>query len=430
MQYQTRASTADFALIRRGFYWLLLLAPLFYASYGLANWLASQRSSVPEIVFAWEQHIPFWGWAIIPYWSLNLFYAVAVLASPTIQSQNRLVGRYLTAQCIAVLCFIAFPLTITWDKPEVIGVSGWLFAMLGNFDQPFNQAPSLHIALALIIWDQLRHVIPARLRPLWHGWCLLIGLSVLTTWQHHFIDIPTGALLGLFALWLFPHQSAAPWQNFRLTRYKRSVKLALTYAGGSFGLIILIASGNHPAVLFLLWPALALLLLSFGYCGAGVKIFQKNADGSVSLAAYWLFLPLRAFFWVNRSLWTWREPLVVEITKGIFLGRFPTRKEAARYATIIDMTGEFIAPKCHKVTWLAFPSLDLTPPDATCVQSAIAALEQAQKPVLICCALGLQRSANVIATWLVQSGQAADRQQAITFIRQTGRPIRLSSTHP
>lgn len=429
MQSSSGASTKDFTLIRRGFYWLLLLAPLFYASYGLANWLAAQRAFVPEITFAWEQHIPFLGWTIIPYWSLNLFYAIAVVTCPNIQAQNRLVGRYLTAQCIAVLCFIAFPLTITWVKPEVSGISGWLFVQLGNFDQPFNQAPSLHIALTIIIWDQLRRLLPDWLLPLWHGWCLLIGLSVLTTWQHHFVDIPSGALLGLFALWLFPHAFSAPWQNFCLTSLKRSIKLALTYAGASIGLLILVVDSTYPVMLFLLWPALAFLLLSFGYTGAGVKIFQKKPDGSVSLAAFWLFMPLRPLLWFNRILWTWREPVVVEIKQGIFLGRFPRRKEAERYATIIDMTGEFIAPKYHKTTWLAFPSLDLTPPDITCVHNAVAALEQAQKPVLVCCALGLQRSANVIATWLVLSGQAVDRQQAIAFIRQTGRPIRLSSTH-
>ena len=78
--------------------------------------------------------------------------------------------------------------------------------MLGGFDKPFNQAPSLHIALLVIIWDHWRHRLSGIAGVVWHVWCLLIGASVLTTWQHHFIDIPTGALLGFFALWLFPAQ--------------------------------------------------------------------------------------------------------------------------------------------------------------------------------------------------------------------------------
>ncbi|MDA4634373.1 hypothetical protein NZA98_25315, partial [Escherichia coli] len=60
---------------------------------------------------------------------------------------DRLAKRYLTAQIIAVTCFIAFPLTVIFHKPSTSGASGFLFDMLGGFDKPFNQAPSLHIAL-------------------------------------------------------------------------------------------------------------------------------------------------------------------------------------------------------------------------------------------------------------------------------------------
>ncbi|TIS62828.1 MAG: inositol phosphorylceramide synthase, partial [Mesorhizobium sp.] len=257
-------------VVLRAALWLALLAPFFYSTYGFANWLASTRSHVGSIVFSWEHAIPFLAWTIVPYWSINLFYGLSLLLNDSRRGVDRLAGRYLTAQVVAVTCFILFPLTATFVRPATSGLPGFLFAVLGGFDKPFNQAPSLHIALLVIIWDHWRQRLSGPLRLLWHSWCFLIGASVLTTWQHHFIDIPTGALLG-----------------FRLTADAKAQRLALCYAlgaalalaGATFGKLF------SAIVLVLLWPALALAVVAFAYAGAGAKVFQKTPDGHVSLAS-------------------------------------------------------------------------------------------------------------------------------------------------
>ncbi|BCH10684.1 hypothetical protein MesoLj131c_49420 [Mesorhizobium sp. 131-3-5] len=46
-------------VIVRAALWLAFLAPFFYLTYGLANWLASRRDDVGSIVFSWEHSIPF-----------------------------------------------------------------------------------------------------------------------------------------------------------------------------------------------------------------------------------------------------------------------------------------------------------------------------------------------------------------------------------
>ena len=156
-------------------------------------------------------HIPFLAWTIIPYWSINLFYGLSLFINATTQ-RRRPPRRPLphARNSSPSPASSLFPLTATFvaagDRWRPVRL---LFAVLGGFDKPFNQAPSLHIALLVIIWDHSRHrYTRTASRIVWHVWCFLIGASVLTTWQHHFIDIPTGALLGLFALWLFP----APWR--------------------------------------------------------------------------------------------------------------------------------------------------------------------------------------------------------------------------
>ena len=234
----------DKAVAKRAVLWLLLLAPLFYISYGAANWLASQRANVPNITFTWEHAIPFMAWTIFPYWSINFFYGLSLFLNDTPIQVDRLAKRYLTAQVVAVSCFILFPLTAIFQKPATSGASGFLFDLLGGFDKPFNQAPSLHIALLVIIWMHWHRRLSGGALRIWHAWCTLIGLSVLTTYQHHFIDIPTGVLLGVFALWLFPGDTPSPLAGFRLASDARSPKDWLILRRGQSGLCSADGAGN------------------------------------------------------------------------------------------------------------------------------------------------------------------------------------------
>ena len=137
---------------RRAFLWLAFLAPFFYLTYGAANAIAARRHDVPSIVFAWEHHIPFLDWTIVPYWSINVFYGLSLFVCATRAELDAHARRLLTAQLVAVVCFILFPLKFTFQQPETHGVAGVLFAALTSFDKPFNQAPSLHIALLVILW--------------------------------------------------------------------------------------------------------------------------------------------------------------------------------------------------------------------------------------------------------------------------------------
>ena len=106
----------------------------------------------------------------------------------------------LAVQLIAIGCFLLFPLQCTFLKPESTGAFGRLFAVLQRFDKPFNQAPSLHVGLAVILWA----CFSAHLRGLWRvamqGWLLLVMISTMTTYQHQFIDLPAGVLVGLLGI--------------------------------------------------------------------------------------------------------------------------------------------------------------------------------------------------------------------------------------
>ena len=71
--------------------------------------------------------------------------------------------------------------------------------------------------------------------------------------------------------------------------------------------------------------------------------------------------------------------------------------------------------------------LDLVPPPADTLDRAVAAIEAARKhgTVLVCCALGFQRSAAVVVEWLVATGRSHTPAQARKLLAASGRPVHL-----
>jgi protein-tyrosine phosphatase len=64
--------------------------------------------------------------------------------------------------------------------------------------------------------------------------------------------------------------------------------------------------------------------------------------------------------------------------------------------------------------------LDLVTPTRQQIEEGVAAVEgfATQRPTLVCCALGYERSASVVAAWLVSTGRAASIEKAVAMIRE------------
>jgi len=398
---------------------------LFYSTYTTTNWLASQRAHVPSVVFGWEALIPLLAWTILPYWSINLFYIASVFVCATRAELDRHARRLLTTQILAITCFLVAPLRFTLEKPPLDGLTGLMFDALASFDRPFNQAPSLHIALLVVLWVLFaRHVPRWALWPL-HLWFALIGVSVLTTWQHHFIDLPTGAWLGLFVLWLWPDQGASPLAGAGWAVDPRRRRLALIYSAAGAALAA-VAFAQGGAALWLLWPAASLLLVATTYAWLGPQAFQKGADGRLSLAARGLFGP---YLWgarLNTRFWKGDGRPQAALCDGVSLGRLPPPAAAASYTTVVDLTGE-LPGRAGSAGYVAVPMLDLATPPPGALREAAMAIERARADgtVLVCCALGYSRSAAAAATWLVMTGRAPNAQAAIAQIREVRPHIML-----
>lgn len=428
MSTRTHAHPWGYALL-----WLLIAAPGFFLFYGQANHYASTlpASAVGNIAFAWEREwIPFWPWTILPYWSIDLMYGISILICTTRSEIRTQACRLLLATALSSLCFVLWPLRFGWDRPEVGGLFGQMFAALGLFDKPFNQAPSLHISLLFIIWLRFAAHLPARWLPLLHLWCVLIGLSVLTTWQHHLLDIPTGIAMGVLVCWLQP---VAPvrWQRWHTAAPARARSLALRYLLGSASCAMLAGWWQGWGWL-LLWPAAALAVVAFGYAVAGPAVFQKTG-GRLRIAASWLTAPYRWGAKLVRRYFLQALPGAEEVVPGVWLGPITAAREA-RFAGVLDLTAEYNALAHPAADYRSLPLLDLLPPTPAELLHGAQVLEELRlrhpgQPLLVHCALGMSRSAAIVAAWLIHYRHVEDAPAALALLRERRQRVTLREHH-
>jgi protein-tyrosine phosphatase len=407
--------------------WLAALTPFFFLTYGFANWLTSVRHNVPSLAFGWERHIPFLAWTIVPYWSTDFLYAGALLLCRTRRELYTLGKRLIAVQLLCVAGFLLVPLRFSFERPHAGGLFGQMFDALMSFDRPFNQAPSLHVALTAVLWVAYgRHF---RGVGLWliRSWFVLMALSTLTTYQHHFIDLPTGLWVGLFATTMFPEY---PRKAVEPSRDPRRFLLAAVYLAGA----LLLGAGAYlmgGAAWLLLWPAAALMIVA-GIYGSGRPELFRKADGSIPGAMITILAPYLIGAWLSSRWHTRAQPIAQEIAAGVWLGRIPRRaeREALGIVSLVDLTAE-LPFDTTGVAYRYVPMLDLLAPTEAQLAAAVEAIDdfERERPTLVCCALGYSRSAAAVAAWLLASGRAASADAAVQAIGARRPCIALGRRH-
>lgn len=412
---------------RQNILWVIFLGILFFTSYGSVNHLTYSIDKilpVHQYVFSFEKHIPFIPEFIYPYMSVDFFYGLAFfIISKTQYSKqvyqkiiNSLGIQLLINQIFSLLCFLTFPLRFTFEKPSIhAGSENFLFTHLLQFDLPYNQTPSLHISILVILWVfYQQHIKSSWIKNVLHFWFLLIGLSVLFTYQHHLIDLIMGAFLGVSLVLMFnydpKHQA-----SFHLNHLTRDTPVYQKYFWGLLlsALIIFVLpmianltqfKFHIPTTLhFILWFMWVSIFMIFKIMFYGNHYNLRTNDHSFN----WLFLSVGFLYLKGRKTvirFTNYYKAPVQITSNLYATNLFAIKKAHLddNSRVINLAWE---ADNHQVQTIGFPMVDLVVPtyqQIALITAKIDELIKEGKTVYVHCALGVFRTIFVVGSYLIR----------------------------
>jgi len=358
-------------------------------------------------------------WMIVPYMSIDLFFVAAPFICSDRRELSILSRRIALAILVAGAFFLIMPLRFTFQRPPVNGILGIVFEWFRGMDRPFNQFPSLHIALRTIL-----AALYARHARGWkyiasNVWFSLIGFSTVLTYQHHVVDVIGGFGLAGLCFYLVSETS---WRS-PVTRHPR---IGFIYWTGAV-ILILAAFLMRPAGAILLWPALSLAIVGAAYFGIGPAIFRKR-DGRLPFSTWLLLAPVILGQRLSLPRYKRRSNPWDVITDEVWVGRLLAESEAAAalsqgVTAILDLTCEL--PECRTFAQHAnyrnLPIMDLTAPTPAQFAEALAFINRHTRAggiVYVHCKAGYSRSAAIVAAYLLHSEQVADVNSALQYLKK------------
>ena len=390
--------------IKERFVWMLFMGITFFLLYGAANQYAGLTAPHQSFWMEWEKKIPFIPAFIVPYMSSDVMFIIAFFLPYTRLELRILAARVLFIVLISVVLFIVSPLQFSFEKPPIESFT-FLFNLL-EADLPYNQVPSLHIAFAIVLWASMRKYIQSLwLKLLVASWLWLIALSTLFVYQHHFIDLPTGAMLGLLAVYILREDKPSLLTTSFTT--PRSLKMGLYYLVVS--MICMVLAFIIPLFSWgFLWLFLSLFSVSIIYA-FGLNRLLAGKEAKAKLWQWLLFAPYFLGNYISWHYYKLRLPLVASLMPDVYLGRFPTSKDYEELKDkgvkhCINLATEQQVQQVH-IAQTRLPFLDQTIQSPESLHEGVLLIEKyKEEGVYVHCTLGLSRSVLLVSAWLLYNG--------------------------
>ena len=174
----------------------ILLSVLFAVVYGGADYITRHRANHLRVDFAFEQNLRFVPEVSPLYSSLYLMF----LAVPFVLRTKRQLWSYVQVMalvtCVAGICFLLIPAELAFSLPSDGSRLPVPFQIADWLNLTYNLCPSLHVAYASFHAEIFRQQKTNR-KWLFHSWAFAIALAAWLTYQHHFVDLVAGYLLGI-----------------------------------------------------------------------------------------------------------------------------------------------------------------------------------------------------------------------------------------
>ncbi|WP_262711474.1 phosphatase PAP2 family protein [Chryseobacterium sp. SNU WT5] len=326
----------------------------------------------------------------------------------------------------AGICFLLFPLRFSLIKPEANNtIFQFFFQFLSKVDSPYNQAPSLHVAFALLFWTVFRNL-KSYWRALAAFWLLLLALSTITTYQHHFIDIICGAILAQISFIIFPFQK----NNFQL----RNFQVANYYflVGWITVLLVLILNQFHAHFwLILVWIVLVIFMIGYQYQKNNIH-FLKDRYGNIPFYKKVFYFPYRAIYWFFwKFLRKYTKP--TRILPGLFISSKLDKTEIQDFdfnekTFVYDLSAELEENDVikEKSQYFCVPFLDIGSFELIVTKKLVLQIttNYTQLPaggkILIHCTMGFTRSA-VIGILVVKKILSLPLEEAIIIVTKANK---------
>jgi membrane-associated phospholipid phosphatase len=410
----------------------LFLSLLFLVVYGATNWLTSLRSDVDTVAFAWERHIPFVPWMIIPYMSIDLFFIAAPFLCRSEEELRILARRITFGIVVAGACFLLFPFRFAFERPSTTGWLGAIFDQFRAMDQPYNLLPSLHITLRTILAAVYVKHARGFWRVLCHVWFSLIGFSTLFTYQHHLLDVLGGFVLAAYCFYVFSEQA----HRLPVVPNRRIGAYYVVAAA----LFLVLGWMLRPPGMILLWFVAAMGIVASAYFGGGPGIFRKRG-GRLPLSTRLALAPYLIGQWLSLLYYSRQCRPWDVVLPNVWIGRKLRHGEAVHaiergVTAVVDLTADFdeaepflISEKQNRqdhrrgsaaVSYLNVPILDLTAPTQQQLHEIVRFIAEnaAGGTVFVHCKIGYSRSAAVVGAYLLAIGRVQNADDAIGLLRR------------